>query len=902
MLCAWRKHLGLIQADACKTGTGTGTEPGTENATLARIPCYTRVLHTISTSRKTLARRVSCACAAILGVFAMPEQTSLAETGTASQPGAVQPNATALRQAILDLRDSFPGGYPRAEEFLKRLEALEKAPNPERWLALQRDALLANPLVSGQPLLFVVHRQYRPDHHNTETMFQTGEINTASYEGGGAIKLIDFAKGGAVTTLVDAGANGVARDPEVYFDGSRVIFSMRRGIADDYHLYEVRADGTGLRQLTSAPGVFDIDPLYLPDGNIVFTSSREPKYCMCNRHIMGNLFRMEADGANVVQIGKNTLFEGHGALLQDGRILYDRWEYVDRNFGDAQGLWTMNPDGTSHAIWFKNNTGSPGAALQGRPIPNTQRVICTFSSCHDRPWGALAIVDRRLGIEGRAPVVRTWPAEAVNLVSEHGNFDTFKRVTPKYEDPYPLSDKYFLCSRTIGKGEQLGIFLLDVFGNELLLHAEEAGCFNPMPLGRRPRPPVLPFRRDFAGNDGFFYIQDVYQGTHMAGVKPGSVKSLRVVEQGEKRSFTNPHWVGQGAQAPAMNWDDFSNKRILGTARVEADGSAYFAVPSGRFVFFQLLDKDGMMIQSMRSATTIQSGETQSCVGCHEDRLTGPALGNRRTSLALNRKPDPLNGWHGAPRFFNYRAEVQPVFDKACVRCHDIGKKAGEKLVLAGDRGLVFNASYFDLWSKRFISVIGAGPAPIQSAYSWGSHASRLVRTLLSGTGPYDVKLSLEDQDRIVTWIDLNAPYYPTYASAHPENQYGRSPLDNRQIARLLELGVLGVGPAPTQRMEQKAAEQVSFDRPELSPGLAKLKDKSDPKYLEALAIIRSGAESLARNPEADMPGFKPCAVDATRELKYALRQQIELKNREAISAGKKRYDAPGEAQPTVEP
>src|SRR5512135_1627681 len=191
---------------------------------------------------------------------------------------------------------------------------------------------------------------------------------------------------------------------------------MRRDRDDDYHIYEMDAGGTGLRQLTFGPGVTDIDPIYLPDGRILFTSTREPKYCMCNRHIMGNLFTMEADGANIQQIGHSTLHEGHASLLPDGRVLYDRWEYVDRNFGDAQGLWTTNPDGTNHAVYYGNNTASPGAKLEGRPIPGTERVVCTFSSCHDRPWGALAIVDRRLAVDGRAAVVRTWPAAAIDLV------------------------------------------------------------------------------------------------------------------------------------------------------------------------------------------------------------------------------------------------------------------------------------------------------------------------------------------------------------------------------------------------------------------------------------------------------------------------------------------------------
>ncbi|MHC4519003.1 MAG: TolB family protein, partial [Planctomycetota bacterium] len=243
----------------------------------------------------------------------------------------------ALRAAVDDLTATFGQGYPGGNAFRVRLGKLEKrfvrsAAGGAEALArdferLRREALLANPLVIRAPILFVVRAQYKSDHHNTATMFQAGEINTASFRGGGALKAIDLAQGGRVATLIET-AEGKVRDPEVHFDGSRIVFAMRRDIRDDYHIYEINADGTGLRQLTSATGAVDIDPLYLPDGGIVFSSTREPKFCMCNRHIMANLFRMESDGANIHQIGKNTLHEGHAALLADGRILYDRWEYV----------------------------------------------------------------------------------------------------------------------------------------------------------------------------------------------------------------------------------------------------------------------------------------------------------------------------------------------------------------------------------------------------------------------------------------------------------------------------------------------------------------------------------------------------------------------------------------------
>jgi hypothetical protein len=796
----------------------------------------------------------------------------------------------ALQAAIEDLTATFGDRYPKGKNYLARLKSVKD--NAE-LAALQREALIANPLVNGQPILFVVRSQYRPDHHNTETMFQTGEICTGSFDGGGAIKTIDLGhprpsplpkgEGGAARTLLEL-RDGVARDIEVSFDARRILFSMRRNREDDYHLYEMNADGGGLRQLTFGKGITDIDPIYLPDGRIMFTSTREPKYCMCNRHIMGNLCTMDADGANLQQIGHSTLHEGHAAVLPDGRVIYDRWEYVDRNFGDAQGVWVCNPDGANHNIYWKNHTASPGAVLDSRPIPGTELFIATFSSCHDRPWGALGIVDRRLGMDGRSPVVRTWPASAINLVGQ-GGYDTFAGVQPKYEDPYPLSDKYFLCARMTGAGEQMGICLVDVFGNEILLYAEGPGCFDPMPLAPRPKPPVVPSRVDLSKSEGYFYVADVYRGTGMETVKRGSVKSLRVVESPEKRFWTQPAWDGgTGQQAPGMAWNDFNNKRIIGTAPVEPDGSVYFAVPADTFVYFQLLDEKGMMVQSMRSGTMVRPGETAGCVGCHEKRnesVSGDSL-----PLAMKRSAARLAPWHGAPRNFSYLVEVQPAFDKNCVSCHDYGKEAGKKLNLAGDLGLLFNASYVELRSKGYVNVVGAGPTAVQMPKSWGSHASKLTAVLLKGHGKAEidkqVKLDAESFDRIVSWIDLNAPYYPEYAGgAYRGNLYGRSPLDPQQLGRLS--GLTGAN-----------HNTVSFTRPELSPCLAKFTDKNAPNYKEALEIIRAGQAKLAQYPRPDMPGFKLTdQVEIQQQAKYDALLQAEREARQAILAGQKKYTGP---------
>lgn len=279
-----------------------------------------------------------------------------------------------LRLAMNDIAQMSNENF-YSEKFLKQIEKLRQNFDQTEFDKLKKEVLLQNPLLNVE-IIFITRNQYKKDHHNTATIFQTDEINTDSFDPGGSLKA--FHPGTGKTRTIFETKDGIIRDPEISFDSKNIIVSYRKNIKDNYHIYEISTDENNLKQLTFAKGISDIDPIYLPDGGIVFSSTREPKYCMCNRHIMANIYRMEADGANITQIGKSTLFEGHSALLNDGRIIYDRWEYIDRNFGDAQGLWTSNPDGTNHAIYYGNNTNSPGGVIDPRPIPGSNLILCIF--------------------------------------------------------------------------------------------------------------------------------------------------------------------------------------------------------------------------------------------------------------------------------------------------------------------------------------------------------------------------------------------------------------------------------------------------------------------------------------------------------------------------------------------
>jgi hypothetical protein len=294
-----------------------------------------------------------------------------------------------------------------------------------------------------------------------------------------------------------------------------------------------------------------------------------------------------------------------------------------------------------------------------------------------------------------------------------------------------------------------------------------------------------------------YYVENVYVGTGMETVEPGSVKYLRVVESPEKRFWTGPAWDGgTGQQAPGMAWNDFNNKRIVGTAPVESDGSAYVAVPADKFVYFQLLDERGMMVQSMRSGTIVRPGETTGCVGCHDQRRSSAQLAVMSVhGLATGPAQIGALVWPAAAVQL-YMAEVQPVLRPALYQLSRLRPRSRPKTESGrrpgrGLQHLVHRTPLQGLMSRW--SGAGTVPSP-ECRKSWGSHASRLTKVLRDGHGDAEidakVKLDPEGFDRLVTWIDINAPYYPDYAGgAYRDNPFGRAPLTERpELKRLSEL------------------------------------------------------------------------------------------------------------------
>ncbi len=540
---------------------------------------------------------------------------------------------------------------------------------------------------------------------------------------------------GKETVLLDDPLGGV-RDPVVHYDAQKILFSYRKGDSPHYLLYEINADGTGLRQLTDGP-FDDIEPVYLPDGRILFVSSRCQRCVNCHTSDVAVLYCCEADGGNIRVLSANNEHDNTPWVLPSGQILYTRWEYVDRNQVSFHHLWISSQDGARQTVFFGNL--NPGTTMiDAKSIPGSSKVVASFSPGHGRREheGVITVVDPRNGPDDRSS------ATSISQSSE-------------YRDPWAFSENAFMAA------QRKRIVLLDSAGHsqtiyELAKSDVDAGleCHEPRPLIPRPREPLMPDVVDGAKITGRVLLADIYLGRDMADVPKGEVKKLLVMEALPKpMNYT-------GGMEPISYGGTFNLERILGTIPVEADGSAYAELPALKGLFFVALDENDLSVKRMRSFMSLLPGETTSCVGCHEHRTVAPAY-QVADLMALKRPPSRITPIADVPEIFDYPRDVQPILDAHCVECHDYDQRAGG-VILTGDRGPMFSISYYTLVARDLISD-GRNGTAIRPVRSIGSSASCLMK-LIDGSH-YDAKLSDHEAKMIRLWIDSGAAYPGTYAA-----------------------------------------------------------------------------------------------------------------------------------------
>jgi cytochrome c553 len=193
-------------------------------------------------------------------------------------------------------------------------------------------------------------------------------------------------------------------------------------------------------------------------------------------------------------------------------------------------------------------------------------------------------------------------------------------------------------------------------------------------------------------------------------------------------------------------------KFILGTVPVEADGSAYFKVPSGVPVFFQALDGDGIALQTMRTLTYALPGQTLSCIGCHESRDMAPPMG--KPALALQREPSPITPGAEGTWPLRFDRLVQPVLNRHCLPCHEPGGKGA----VAAKIDLTGNSSYEALMSFAGEDLKKQAFERDRSVVNEGVTANAKLWKMLAGPETHQgVRLDHGELQRLATWMDTYA-------------------------------------------------------------------------------------------------------------------------------------------------
>jgi hypothetical protein len=663
--------------------------------------------------------------------------------------------------------------------------------NAAKWEALwrrvhtlRRQIALANPLANVGPVLFIKRVPSDFSH-------QLNQYNGLHARPGGGVFVLDKPGESMQCRQLATLPTGSYQHPEVSWDGKRIMFAFCATSATQpasqgsenqyYHLFEMASDGSQLRQVTDGP-YDDFSPRYLPDGKILFLSTRRGGFHRCGRGpcSVHTLALAEADGSNPRVISFHETHEWDPAVLNDGRVIYTRWDYVDRNAVYYQQLWSVRPDGSDVQAYYGNNTLNPVGIWEARPVPGSHRVMATAGAHHAMTAGSIILVDTKHGTDGPQPITRLTPDalfpesefpvqnwHAPAGVSSAPTIPVEERRWPGhcYRTPYPLSENYFLAAYSfdplIGEphanaANMFGLYLLDRFGNKELLYRDvNIGSLWPTPLRARQRPPTLASTlEETHEGEGTFFVQNIAESWPQLP-KETTIERLRILQVLLK---TTPH-----ANTPKVGLANASpGKQVLGTVPVESDGSAYFRAPAGVPLLFQALDQRGMAVQTMRSVTYLQPGEQATCIGCHQ--YPGRVPSPRQSSLAQLRNPSTIAAGPDGSKPLSYPLLVQPVLEKHCVKCHS-GADAGGGIVLTGTPEGSFSASYNALAPRVSFSEWkgspGANSEPQTKPDVFGARASPLMALLMQGHK--GVELSDDDLERLATWMDANALFYGTF-------------------------------------------------------------------------------------------------------------------------------------------
>jgi Concanavalin A-like lectin/glucanases superfamily/Hydrazine synthase alpha subunit middle domain len=724
------------------------------------------------------------------------ERDWLHQCGQNPSPARIRNEILWTRQFIARIERERPGiGFLVETAALKALETQAASlSQPDRDVyfkvrELKRAVMFKNPVVDFDRVLFVDMPFPQGSEWQHETRHRLGYM---AVPGGRLLVLQGLTPGGSLRQIMpQAPLHGSFWRPDLAFDGRSVVFCYKPHNEKAFHLYRINVDGSGLVQLTDG-NYDDLDPVVLPDGHILFSTTRGHTYVRCmpptNAFVLA---RCAADGRNVYLISSNNEPDYLPSVMNDGRIIYTRWEYTDKPLWRAEKLWTMNPDGTQNLVFWGNQSVWPDLMKDARSIPGSRRVMFTGSAHHDWFSGSVGIIDpdggynfphglTKITADVPWPECGNGPVDPVESPEYHAS-----GAYAAYYSPYPLSERDFLVSAN--RGGKFVLYLMDVAGDRELVYEGVQNVLHALPLKPRLAPPALADRVDWPSRTnrdtprpGVIFSGDVYQGA--PAELRGKARFLRVMHIDEK---TYTYWykrpyISTGPVVSAVQSEGV--KRILGTVPIEADGSVSFQAPPNVALHFQLLDEQQRALQTMRSFTGVMPGEKRGCLGCHESHSRAPVSGVN--PIALAKPPREITPPPWKDTSISYTRYVQPMLDRYCSKCHQGRGEATKVLDLTFRPGPeVFTEPYLTLigrpsWGQPYqppknpppgfgiadvIMVEGfhtidpaayVTPRPMTRL----SYASRLVALCLSGKH-HGVKVDPVSLLRLMVWVDAMCPY-----------------------------------------------------------------------------------------------------------------------------------------------
>lgn len=592
--------------------------------------------------------------------------------------------------------------------------------------------------------------------------------------------------------IYEAPDGDVITDATLHWDGNRIMFTSTDSLKR-FQVYEVKTDGSGFRQVTHAEDedLEFFDAQYLPSGKIVACTNMgyHGVPCVSGSDAVGNYALYDPATHKLRRLTFDQDNNWNATVLQNGKVMYTRWEYTDLTHYYSRIVFTMNPDGTEQRALFGSGSMFPNSTFDMQQLPeNTNRFIGVISGHHGVPRsGRLIIFDPTKNRAGAAGMVQEIPHSKrpiETLVKDQLVDD----VWPQFLKPHPLNDHYFLVAAKLSPESLWGIYLVDIYDNMLLIKEGECeGYINSIPLRARKMPVNIPERIPMdlttADHEATMFIQDIYEGEGLKNVPRGTVKKLRIYAFEYDYLHTMSDHIWNGIQS---GWDI---KRLLGYVDVEKDGSAIFKVPANTPISIQPVDSLGRAVQWMRSWTLGMPGEIVSCVGCHENQNQ---IAMPKRTIASTIKPHSIEPVLGAPRAINFEQDIQPILSRACVACHNGERHAGgidytanrpDTMWYGSNNPIPFSKSYFN-FHPYFYRQGPETEMQVLNPYEYSAYNSEMLRMLKAGH--HGVQLTDEEFRRIYMWLDMNVPYHNT-ALANPHVTPTGDTID--QKVRRRELG-----------------------------------------------------------------------------------------------------------------